>query len=445
MNSPQPVRTIEYPRVLLVTLPKVMADDPVNLLIRTQFGDWPKERLAQIHSGETGGEGEFCGRYYRLQVCDRRWGRLFGRLRRDVADMVAPCALGCSRGSAPRGLLRRWMSIGMRKTGDLLINSGLWEILFAVRLSDSMSRFIREFKADIIYCQGYSLGFASLPLQISKRCGIPICFQTTDDWPHRAYRHSPVRWLIRRRARQLIEHAAVRLAFGEKMRQAYEIRYGVPFGVSYHLDDPARFPRDPANSAGICRIVYTGSLGHRRFEAIQDVLAAARSLECLRGGFEMLVYCTSLPKDMPRELLQSPEVKLVPLPSHDELPAVLASATVLLLPESFNEAPEAIEYSISTKAHLYMMSGRPILVYGPAHSGTVEYATREGWAAVVTTRTPESVKAALGKLLSDAEYKAELLQRACRCIESNHRLQAGRENVRRMIAQAAATSPAARW
>ena len=39
----------QYPRVLIVLMTKVNADDPGNLLIRAQFGDWPKDRLAQIH------------------------------------------------------------------------------------------------------------------------------------------------------------------------------------------------------------------------------------------------------------------------------------------------------------------------------------------------------------------------------------------------------------
>lgn len=33
-----------------------------------------------------------------------------------------------------------------------------------------------------------------------------------------------------------------------------------------------------------------------------------------------------------------------------------------------------------------MMSNRPVLVYGPSYSGTVDYADRDGWGLVVSER-----------------------------------------------------------
>ena len=80
----------QYPRLLMVLMTKVKAEDLRNLLIRAQFGDWPKDRLAQIHgAGDPAGHGEFCGHYYRLQTCDRFLGSLFRRLRNRVSKMVA--------------------------------------------------------------------------------------------------------------------------------------------------------------------------------------------------------------------------------------------------------------------------------------------------------------------------------------------------------------------
>lgn len=74
--------------------------------------------------------------------------------------------------------------------------------------------------------------------------------------------------------------------------------------------------------------------------------------------------------DIPDELLCSEHVDFLPLPgSHDQLPAVLAGCDVLFLPGHFDTAYQnAIQLSLSSKAHLYMMSGRPILVYGPIWS-----------------------------------------------------------------------------
>jgi glycosyltransferase involved in cell wall biosynthesis len=428
----------QYPRVLIILMVKVKAEDPVNLLIRSQFGDWPKECLAQIHAtGDPPGHGEFCGRYYRLQPQDRFLGGLFRRLRDGVFEMVAMDAVKGQAKASPVGRLGRWAKLIKKRLGDWLIGSGLWEVIFHVRLSEPMSRFVDEFKPDLIYCQGYSLGFATLPLLISKRFKIPICFQTTDDWPSTTYARSPVGWLLRRRACELIHRAKVRLAFGEKMQREYLCRYGVPFEVTHHLDNSSRFP--PVSDLGNkpYTIVYTGGLGHRRYEAIQDLLVAVREVPVLAKNVEIVAYTNGTPKDMPVELLQAPEVKFAPLPTHDQLPAVLAKATILLLPESFNAVRQAIEFSLSTKAHLFMMSGRPILVYGPPYSGTVDYAAREGWGLVVAERNVAKLKNALVEILTGGEPVQRLRRNACACIKRNHELAAGRGHFRILLEFAA--------
>ena len=434
----------QYPRVLMVLMTKVKAEDPGNLLIRAQFGDWPKDRLAQIHAtGDPKGQGEFCGHYYRLQTCDRFLGSLFRRLRNRVSEMVAEDPVSGQAKARPAGLLGRWAKAIKKRLGDWLIGSGVWEVIFHVRLSKPMAEFVKEFKPDLIYCQGYSLGFATLPLLIARRFALPICFQTTDDWPRNTYRQSPVGWIVRGRARKLIKCSSVRLAFGEKMRHAYQRRYGVPFETTYHLDDLGRFPACAArNNNSHVTILYVGGLGHRRYEAIEDLNAAVTGLSGRLGQIRIKVLCGSIPQEMPRDLLRAAGVEFGPLPSHGDLPGVLVGATVLFLAESFTESPAAIEYSISTKAHLYMESGRPLLVYGPACSGTIAYAASEGWGVVVKKRDPALLVTGLEKTLGDAAIVKACWERADACLKRNHDLQAGRARILDLLSAAVAHSSA---
>lgn len=413
---------------------KVEADDPKNLLVRTQFGDWPKKCLAQIHSSETVGRGEFCDRYYRLQECDRFLGGMFYKLRDGVAEMVAVDSV--RQGAAPKstGLVRTWINVLAKNLGDLLINSGLWEVMFRIRLSKPMIQFVSDFKPDLIYCQGYSLGFATLPVLIARRFNIPICFQTTDDWPMSIYSSFPVGWLLRRRARELVATAKVRLAFGEKMRQVYEQRYQNKFQVTYHADQFERFPSKRLDEHPTARsVVVTGTLEFRRYEAISDLLQAIRSIDDGGLPIEICVYCSGIPKELPNAIRTASEVKFMPLPSHDLLPSVLVQADILFLPESFSVDPRTIELSISTKCHLYMMSESPILAYGPPYSGTMEYGHREGWAEIVTERNVERLRQALLKLLNDPQYCSLLVARANDVARQNHDLVKCREFFRKAI------------
>ena len=88
-------------------------------------------------------------------------------------------------------------------------------------------------------------------------------------------------------------------------------------------------------------------------------------------------------------------------------------------------AQKMIEYSISSKAHLYMMSGQPILVYGPEYSGTVEYAVRMGWGVVVSKRSVLLLKAALRELLDSEQRKCQIRLNAQECIQRYHNLKVG--------------------
>lgn len=426
------------PRTLIVVVTKIKADDPASLLPRMQFSRWPAGRLAQIFSGETAGKGDFCGRYYQIGPQDRRFGRLFMRLRASALSAVAMEAPVATPGRGAT-LLQRIK----RGVADLLIHSGFWEVVFGVRVSPDMDRFIREFKPEVIYCTGYHLGFAVLPMVIARRYGVPICFQTFEDWPTYTARHSPVGVLIRRKAAELIRMSAVRLAFGPKMKRMYEARYGVPFEVSYHLDDPARFlaVARPAATDGPRRIVFTGALVLNRLEAIADVLQAVRSLiqrDSAQRPIVIDVYCPGVPQDMAAEMREAPEVRWLPLPSHEALPEVLAQADVLLLPEAFSVGERRLGLALSTKCHLYMLSGRPILVYGPAYAGTVEYAREGGWARVVQDRDTQQLAGAITELLA-GRGMTEMRAAAQRCIAANHDLAAGRQRFETWMVHAAAT------
>jgi glycosyltransferase involved in cell wall biosynthesis len=428
-----------YPRVLIVVMPKVMADDSANLLIRMQFGNWPKSRLAQIYSSDSPGRGEFCSRYYQLQARDRILGKLFMRLRAEVSKMVAMDAVTPSLATCPPCLFRRWTNAVQKRLGDLLIHSGVWEAIFRVRLSRPMAEFVEDFRPDLIYCSGYSLAFATLPLLIGDSFNIPICFQTLEDWPSYSYAHSPVGTLLRRQASRLIRHAALRLAFGEKMKSEYERRYGVPFHVTYHLDDANRFTvAEPERISQTKRIIFTGTLVLKRHECIEDLLKAIRVLQKEGLRLELEVYCTGVPKELSDEVRSTPAVKFLPLPAHDDLPRVLRGAGVLFLPEAFSVDAKRLGLAISTKCHLYMMAARPILVYGPSYGGTMDYACQQGWALVVQQRDIAMLTDGLRRLLNDRALGVKLTRQALQCFIRNHSLKDARERFEQLVAASAA-------
>ena len=423
-----------YPRVLIIHLTKAKADDACNLLIRTQFGEWPKERLVQIHStAEPYGEGEFCSRYYKISKRDRRYGGIFDKLRGRVNKNLLNQNNAKDFDVKKINILNDLFIKLKNNIANILINSGIWEAVFSVKLSDEMCEFVEEFNPEIIFCHGSTISFATISLLISRKYNIPICIQNVDDWAYGRYVKSPVRWLLRKRAKELIDGSAVRLVFGEKMKREFEDRYGVKFNVTYHLDDIKRFEDNYIEENKQIKIIYTGSLELKRHEALYDLLLASRKLDEYKGRIRIEIYTSNMPVDIKKELIEASEVKFYPLPKHNELPSVLSKGKILFLPESFNQDRKLIEYSISTKAHLYMMSKKCIVVYGPKYSGTVSYAENDGWALVVKKRNIEMLKEILSEAIAGGERVEKIINNSLKVVSKNHEIGCGKERFYKII------------
>jgi hypothetical protein len=80
-----------------------------------------------------------------------------------------------------------------------------------------------------------------------------------------------------------------------------------------------------------------------------------------------------------------------------------------------------------------MMSGKPILVYGPSYSGTVEYAQCEGWGLVVTERSELNLRDALLVMFAEGDRMRQFRTKAEECIKRHHDLSIGQKRFRKML------------
>lgn len=354
-----------------------------------------------------------------------------------MVQVDSPAQLSVCHVRASR--IKLWFRLFKNQLGNLLIRSGVWEPLFKVRISAPMGQFIKNYQPEIIYCSGYSLAFATLPLMISSKYSIPICFQTLEDWPSYSYRYSPIGALFRRKAKLLISNAALRLAFGEKMQRLYQKRYHVPFEVTYHSDDMKRFSNITLKRVqNVRKIVFSGNLVLSRHECIEDLLKAIRQIENGKEKILIEIYCAGLPKEVPETVRSAPEIVFKPIPAHNELPQILRNADILFLPEAFSVGAARLGLATSTKCHLYMMAECPILAYGPSYAGTMEYAIKHGWAFVVQQRDIHMLADGIRKLLNDQVLVTELKNKALECFKRNHDRNTAQTRFEQMIAAAAA-------
>jgi glycosyltransferase involved in cell wall biosynthesis len=409
---------------------RINAADTSNngLLLRNLFGNWPREKLAQIYSSGDTGDAGFFGSYYKLGPHDRRLGCLFNRLKKDALDAEDSKNKGVdSTASNNRKSVATWVK-------KWFVDTGLYELVFFPRISSQMRSWINEFRPDVVFAQGYSLAFTWLPLSISEHFGVPICYYPTDDWPNDIYRFSkniprllswPARRAVVYSSRQLVRQSAIRVAFNPAMQAAYSARYQVPFDILMHGDHATRFAKSPPKRLMDIRkywIVSTGVFDWHRWPLLRDLDQACDILASIGHPVRATIFPVNWPtKDAVRQA-QFRHIEFSPCPNHEEMAAILRGADLLFLPERFDDTVEDIKLCVSTKAHLFMFSGKPIVVYSAFETGIAQYAQQEQWAVLVDQRNPEILSRAIQDIAENNAIRQTLLANAQRIAELNHNL-----------------------
>ena len=228
------------------------------------------------------------------------------------------------------------------------------------------------------------------------------------------------------------------------MAEAYQKQFGAPFDIVMNCDDFDRFTAAEIRRAadpGIISVIYTGSVAIGRWQALVDLCQAAALLQKEGIQIKITAFVSNLPVEAANNLLNIPNLEILPPLAHDQVPMFLKGADILFLPESFDSNwIENIRYSISTKAQLYMMSKRPILVYGPTEAGIVDYALRDNWAYVVSERKQAALVQALRELSTNQSLCAALVQAGVETASRNHDQRIVRRRFLRITQKAAKKS-----
>jgi hypothetical protein len=416
-----------YPKVLICALTRVNAKDSFNnnLLLRNLLADWPRERLAQIYSGGSNRDFGFCGHQYQIGSVDRRFGKLFSKLKGErLGSASAEATL-----DAPQSALFRWK----QRAGRFLLDSGLYELVFKLRLSRQLANWAEDFDPDIILAQGYNLTFTWLPLLLKRHLKKPIAYYGSDDWPTYLYSSKEglraltaplMRRIVDRSSRQLLVATDLPFSFNDMMGEEYKRRYGKHFTTLMHCDDPERFTR--AKPIRLCpaevkSIIATGAFDDSRWPLLLDLEAACERLNDIGIPTRATVLTNRITEEGYRRVKECRFVELRNDPGHEILPRYLKGADVLYLPETFDPfLAQGFRYSISTKTHLFMFSHRPILVYGHPVCGLVNYAKRERLASVIELRDIALLAAGFRLILTDRRFSEALVSAADGVVLRSH-------------------------
>lgn len=485
----------EYPKVLLVTSQAFNPYTGSGITLTNLFRGWPVDRIAMIYADHSyRPDNSVCRNFYLIGDKERKWSWPLSFLmrRQAVPRLGEPAGAKEAAGGgalqapnvAPGRVDKRLYRLAMSVLGG-------HELLRRHHVSDQLQDWIESFQPELIYSEFSTLTALRFVREIVSLTGAPLATHTFDDWPWRKYGqgllasfarptlsrelegvsnqlapgtssydkvrgHYQVRslrqkgllapWVgvaLRRELGDIFKRAAVRMGICDKMCREYEARYGLPF-VPFHnvveVDVWEKAARKDWSAHTPFRIVHSGNIGARsKMQSLLDICSVVRELHSSGTAIELRIHTLPVKANLYRSILESPAVTVHDPPENEEFAALLAGADLLILPVDFG--PERIanyQYSMPTRVPAYMMSGTPILVYGPPEVAAVEYAQQAEWGYVVPRRDLDALREALVLLTTDAESRRELGQRAQELAVQNHDAVKVREAFRRALANAAA-------
>lgn len=265
----------------------------------------------------------------------------------------------------------------------------------------------------------------------SRRARVPFCAYIFDYYSHqfvapeeRAVARAVEPLFIRRAARILTTNVVLSEELRERYGVAPEVLHNPCDLEEYEALAGARVEEDDdggadVEGAGEIKIVYTGAVYEAHFDAFRNLLRAVEELN--RGGagagrarIRLHLYTAQTPSDLAAKGVAGPIV-FHPHRHVSEMPAVQRRADVLFLPLAFESPfPVLVKTSAPSKFPEYLASGRPILGHAPEGSFVSRYLREHECGVVVDRNDAGEVRRALETILSDAELRARVGERARR-------------------------------
>ena len=211
------------------------------------------------------------------------------------------------------------------------------------------------------------------------------------------------------------------------MCDAFGERYGRPFIPFQNTLDVTLWSAAAKADLTVgrpARLLYVGSIfANAQLQSLIDCAVAVRDLNRAGRRVQLSIASPGFLVEPHRDRLEiDPSITIEPPITDDSIFfARLAAADALLLPVNFDpDSTRMIRYSMPTKVPAYLVSGTPVLVYGPREVAQVSYALDRGWGHVVSQRDPVLLRAGIRSVLEDADLRLHLSQAARSVASTEH-------------------------
>lgn len=435
--------SVYYPRILIVgnSFDKKSGG---GITLTNLFKGWEKENIAIASSGINELDLDICKRYYRLGSLERQIRFPVSKIGKKTfiesgnIKTIQKADFQSTSIVRKKSILGNFFRSIYFKIYDFI---GLEHYTYRLKVSIEFKNWFMEFNPDIIYCQLSTLETILFINDLHFQFKKPVAIHFMDDWPvtitNRQKGIFKKYWgkIIDRDLRHLLSYATILMSISEAMSEAYYNRYGLKF-TPYHnpiaIEEWLPFSKNDWSIKDTFKIIYTGRIGTANDKSILFLSNIINTINESKIKIKLDLYISYTSNDtvVPYLNFEGVEIKS-PVP-YQYMPELLSQYDLLLLPLDFDEAGiNFARYSMPTKASEYMISGTPILVFASMQTALAKYATKEGWAYVVTNNDKSKIIAALIELQSDQSLRMNLAKKAREIAIQNENAMIVRENFRK--------------
>jgi hypothetical protein len=419
---------MEYPRLLIINSHSFNDYKGGGITLKNLFTGWPKDRFAIAHFDDAPPTPGVCENYYRLGYNECHYIFPLNKLSTEPrqANEGGYTAEGYFKQFPSSGGLISKNSLagpkGLKKNVlEFIEKTGIRELIHPMRLSVQFEDWLKSYKPEIIYCQSENISFINLVLRAYKATGAKVVVHVMDDWPSQIYKRkslrSLLRYIVNYKFRKLLSIASLRLGISKAMADEYESRYQLKFKYFHNPIDTHKAELTKSQfklGEHALLVVYSGRIG---VTASHDsIIEFSRCIESLRmEGMEIRfnIYTDLTNSEVDFSYFQRPGTYLLPALKDDNFISKLLEADLLLYPVDFDKnSIEFIRLSFPTKLPSYLISGVPVLCYGPREVFSIRLMEEQKLSFMCTEQNDQVLKSVIIKSLNDKDERLALAKSA---------------------------------
>ena len=405
-------------RVLIVSHNVLCRTTSMGKTLISYFEGIDNLELAQFYIHSEVPTDHICENYYRItdkeaikSVFTRRSGCVLGA--DDIKEQLANPRTDTGKTA------NLYQKARKRTPLIYLLRNSWWK--FGAWKTGRLKKWLDDFDPDVVFFASGDYAFMyKIALKIAKYKKIPLVVSCMDDY----YFHNKnsdsflgrtVHRSFMKNVKKTVAASSCILSICDKMTCDYSAFFKKE---CYTLHTPSSFV-GPLSGEKKNSIAYIGNLGYKRHEQLVSIGKALVSIENDAVPKYIDVYSAESRPEILKDLTLENGICFRGKISSDEVRSVMASSTVLLHTESFDEnTRRSVAYSVSTKIAYSLASGTCLLAYGPSEIASIRYLSDNNAAWCVSDE--KDLEKSLVDLFSNEVKRGEIINNAVSLASANH-------------------------